>query len=146
MHATAPPPTGRGTLAPAAALLRKAAAGYRTGQITWGRNAFIGDDGCRCLVAAITWAADPTDADNGGNPFWLRNPHARLAAQTAVAALAEHLTCQLGWPWRMDGDEYDLNETLGAWNDDADRTLADVIGELEIVAEGIRPAALDGAR
>lgn len=144
MNSTDSLPARPGTLAPAAQILRRAADGYRTGQIVWGRDTFIGDGGCRCLVAAICWAADPEDLDNGGNPVWLRVPLRRLVAMTALEAVAEHLSSELGWPLSMDDGEVDLVETVGAWNDEQD-AVEKVIGLLVTVAEGVRPAALGGA-
>lgn len=128
-----------GTIRPAAALLRRAADGYRRGEITWGRGDFIGDDGCRCLAAAVTWAADPAHPD--GDPRFVYGPE-RGPVLMAMAAVVEHLTCGLGWPWAMSDGDFDLIETVSEWNDAADRDEVQVIALCETVAEGLVPAAV----
>lgn len=130
---------GIATLTPAA-ILRRAADGLRTGRITWGVDNYIGDNGCRCALGAVAWAADPADAD--GDPNWI-DPEVRRAAQEAADALAAFLVMEWGAPAAGHHEEptpgreifvLDPVETVGGWNDMDGRTEADVINALTFAA------------
>lgn len=82
----------------------------------WGRNDYVDPTtGCRCALGAIALAADPSDED--GDPFRLAilrevDPARRIAAQRAVAQLADHLTDNLGAVQGITSPA-----TVGEWND-----------------------------
>lgn len=117
-----------------AQLLRKTARQLATGEITWGREEFVNRaTGCRCLLGALTFAADPYDRD--GDPQF--NGDALIAA----GMLADYLVVDLGATEAGDrtfhGWVRDVVETVGNWNDEDGRTLADVVAALEGAADRI---------
>lgn len=116
-------------------VLRYAAHALRTGEITWGRHVFIDPDTfCRCALGALAYAANPNDTD--GDP-----QYAGIPASAAMYRLADYLAVELGAPRCVtrDGEDDDMPvldpiETVGGWNDEPGRTLAEVIAALDAAA------------
>lgn len=122
------------------AVLRCAAHALRNGEITWGRHWFIDPDtSCRCALGALAYAADPDDVDSDPQ-------HAGTPAWAAMYALADYLVTELGAARCTDEDDdmpvLDPVETVGGWNDDDDRTVADVIAALEGAAQHLTVTAV----
>jgi hypothetical protein len=101
----------------------------------WGRQDYVDANGCRCALGAIALAADPSDED--GDPFRLTilhevDPARRIAAQRAVAQLADHLVRDLG-------ADQDITSpaTVGEWNDrqpDPQRVIDALRAAAQVVA------------
>lgn len=126
-------------LTPAAAL-RAAADFLEQDPTRWGRDCFIDQaTGCRCALGAISHALDPADTDDG-NP--MRTGIGERTALVLAGYLIEHLDALPAGhhgPW---GDfVVDPVETVGEWNDRADRTVADVIEALRDAADDADKAA-----
>lgn len=114
-----------------AEVLRKAADGYRTGQIEWGREWFHDPaTDCRCALGAITWAVASNDED--GNPWF-----AGTVAWVPAVALADYLTNELGAPRCTTDGLFDPIETVGGFNDRPDMTVERIIAALDAAAERV---------
>lgn len=114
MNRTAPSRARHGTKDPAA-ILRRVANGYRTGEIRWGKG-FYCDGGLRCLLGGVAWAVDPADPD--GDPFL--SPGER-ATRAAIGALLDVLILDGDLPIGADPND------IGDWNDrqtSVDRVIA----------------------
>ena len=125
----------------AANVLLRAANAIETGRVTWGRRFFIDPaSGCRCALGALTYAVAPEDLD--GDPFNLPAPLGMLTYE-AAELLANYLINEQGAPRCMD-DEYgfDVVETVGSWNDEPERTKADVVAALRAAADQHRRHAI----
>jgi hypothetical protein len=122
-----------------ASLLRKAASGYRDGDLEWGRLYYLSPaTGCRCVLGALSWAVDPDVADDY-SPIETAtranlSPEDARAVELAVAALADHVADELGDYCLTDGVP-DLLETIGTWNDEPDTTLDVVLAALDAAAD-----------
>lgn len=127
----------------AADVLRRAAAGFRTGAIGWGTGHFRHPQlRCRCALGGIAWAADPDNPD--GDPRFVGEPGdpRRVVAVDATHVLARYLIDELGAYPAGNVEEYegrerwelDPIETTGDWNDSDVRTVDDVIAALEAAA------------
>lgn len=121
-------------------VLRAAADAFRTGRFTWGTEWFYEPaTGCRCMLGGIAQVADPTDVD--GNPYFVISD-ARAVSRRAAEILADYLVDELGAARCVDTDTEDgVIETVGGWNDEPGRTLAEVIAALEAAAD-YYPAAV----
>lgn len=129
----------------AADVLLRAADALATGTLPWGRDQFVCPDGARCVLGAIAWAADQTDSD--GDPRWVRLD-VRPAAVDAMDLLARYLIDERDAPaaGSMEVDPatwtnvfvMDPIETVGDWNDQPDRRLADVVTALRAAAQVTR--------
>lgn len=126
MHTVQDQPTIVRNGAPEAVLLR-AAAGLRSGAITWGRGWFITPDCGRCAGGAVAWAANPSDID--GDPRYV------LGAMAALDRLAVYLVSTGRAQCVPDLDGFmDTIGTVGAYNDAEGRRVAEVIADLEAAA------------
>lgn len=117
----------------AADVLRLAAHGYRTGQLTWGKNFYCDPEtGARCALGAITWAANPADPAMP-DALYVHLEH-RPDAANAMRALARYVAEGLGYGYCHTDGMADVLETVGGWNDQQDDIEA-VINGLEAAAE-----------
>lgn len=122
-----------------AGLLRKAASGFRDGDLAWGRLYYLSPvTGCRCVLGALTWAIGLDVADDVSpiEAATLANlaPADARAVEVAVAVLADVVADEVGDYCWTDGAP-DLLETVGGWNDEPETTLDDVLAALEAAAD-----------
>ena len=129
----------------AAALLRAAADTLEAGRVLWAREELVTMTGARCAVGHITLAANPRDTD--GSPDLLHG-RARTAALRAVQALADYLVTELGAPACTEEVPHEWQqrivtvpdpvETIGGWNDESSRVVAEVVAAMRATADRLQ--------